>query len=75
LFAALWLGEDKLSGHVKPRKTPDRFLRSLYLATTRIALICDNFSPHLTTSRDSRVGAWAMANNIEIANTPTNSSR
>jgi transposase len=63
LFAAYELGEDKLFGHVKPRKTRGRFLefcrylRSLYPPATRIAIICDNFSPHLTTARDSRVGA------------------
>jgi transposase len=80
LFAALELGEDKLFGHIKPRKTRARFLefcrylRSLYPAATRIAIVCDNFSPHLTTGRDGRVGAWAAANNVEIAYTPTNSS-
>jgi transposase len=80
LFAAYELGEDKLFGHIKPRKTRARFLefcrylRSLYPATTRIAVICDNFSPHLTTTRDARVGAWAAANNVEIAYTPTSSS-
>src|SRR6202041_1190083 len=51
-----------------------RYLRSLYPLTTRIAIICDNFSPHLTTRRDGRVGAWAAANNVEFAYTPTNSS-
>jgi hypothetical protein len=40
----------------------------------RIAIICDNFSPHLTTARDGRVGAWAAGNNVEIAYTPTDSS-
>jgi transposase len=80
LFAAYELGEDKLFGHIKPRKTRARFLefcrylRSLYPASVRIAIICDNFSPHLTTRRDGRVGAWATANNVEIAYTPTNSS-
>ena len=80
LFAALELGEDKLFGHIKPRKTRGRFLefcrylRTLYPVTTRIAIVCDNFSPHLTTRRDGRVGAWASANNVEIAYTPTNSS-
>jgi transposase len=80
LFAAYELGEDKLFGHVKPRKTRARFLefcrylRSLYPPATRIAIICDNFSPHLTTARDDRVGAWASTNNAEIAYTPTNSS-
>ena len=43
-------------------------------AAIRIAIVCDNFSPHLTTARDGRVGAWASANNVEIAYTPTNSS-
>ena len=80
LFAALELGEDKLYGHIKPRKTRGRFLelcrylRSLYPATTMIAIICDNFSPHLSTRKDRRVGTWATANNGEIAYTPTNSS-
>jgi transposase len=80
LLAALELGEDKLYGHIKPRKTRTRFLefcrylRALYPSSTRIAIICDNFSPHLTTRKDRRVGAWAKANNVEIAYTPTNSS-
>ena len=80
LFSAYELGEDKLFGHVKPRKTRSRFLefcrylRTLYPPATRIAFVCDNFSPHLTTARDGRVGAWATANNVEIAYTPTNSS-
>jgi transposase len=80
LLAAYELGEDKLFGHVKPRKTRTRFLefcrylRSLYPAATKIAIICDNFSPHLTTARDSRVGDWAAANNVEIAYTPSNAS-
>jgi hypothetical protein len=39
-----------------------------------MAIIVDNLSPHLTTKRDQRVGAWARANNVEIAYTPTNSS-
>ncbi len=80
LFAAYELGEDKLFGHIKPRKTRARFLefcrylRSLYPLSTPIAIICDNFSPHLSTRKDRRVGTWAKANNVEIAYTPTNSS-
>jgi transposase len=80
LFAANELGEDRLSGHVKPRKTRGRFLefcrylRTLYPQQVRIAIICDNFSPHLTTARDGRVGARASANNVEIAYTPASSS-
>jgi transposase len=80
LFAACELGEDKLYGHIKPRKTRTRFLefcrylRSLYPPAARIAIICDNFSPHLSTAKDARVGTWATANNAEIAYTPANSS-
>ena len=80
LFAAYELGEDKLFGHIKPRKTRGRFLefcrylRSLYPPEVRIAIVCDNFAPHLTTAKDGRVAAWATANNAEIAYTPTNSS-
>jgi transposase len=80
LLAAYELGEDKLFGHVKPRKTRTRFLefcrylRSLYPPEVRIAIVCDNFSPHLSTRRDARVGTWAKASNVEFAYTPTNSS-
>jgi transposase len=80
LFAAYELGEDKLFGHIKPRKTRGRFLefcrylRSLYPPGVRIAIVCDNFAPHLSTAKDGRVAAWATANNAEIAYTPTNSS-
>ena len=51
-----------------------RDVGGLYPPATRIAIICDNFSPHLTTAKDARVGTWAAANNAEIACTPTNSS-
>jgi transposase len=80
LLAAYELGEDRMYGHIKPRKTRARFLefcrylRSLYPIEVRIAIICDNFSPHLTTRKDKRVGMWAAASNAEIACTPTNSS-
>jgi transposase len=80
LFAAYELGEDKLFGHVKPRKTRTRFLefcrylRTLYPPSVRIAIVCDNHSPHLSTRKDRRVGDWARASNVEFAYTPTNSS-
>ena len=48
--------------------------RSLHPLHVRIAIICDNFSPHLSTKKDSRVGDWAQASIVEIAYTPTNSS-
>jgi hypothetical protein len=44
-----------------------RYLRTLHPLTTRIAIICDNFSPHLATKKDARVGGWAAGNNVEIA--------
>ncbi|MFB7966619.1 IS630 family transposase [Streptomyces rubiginosohelvolus] len=80
LFAALDLAKNKLYGHIKPIKRRTqflefcRYLRTLYPSTVRIAIVCDNFSPHLTTKRCQRVGIWAAANNVEIAYTPTNSS-
>ncbi|MEZ0112264.1 transposase [Catenulispora sp. EB89] len=80
LFAAYNLIDDKLFGHVKPRKKRVRFLefcrylRTLHPPTTRIAIICDDYSPHLTTKVDTRVGDWAAANNVEFVYTPTNSS-
>lgn len=74
------LGKEKLYGRIKPKKNWTRFLefcrylRSLYPPKIRIAIVCDNFSPHLTTKKDTRVGDWAAANNVEFAYTPTNSS-
>jgi len=35
--------------------------------------VLDNFSPHLTTKKDTRVGDWAAADNVEFACTSTNS--
>ena len=70
LFAAYDLGRDKLYGHIKPKKNRTRFLefcrylRSLYPPEIRIAIVLDNFSPHLTTKKDTRVGDWAAANNV-----------
>ena len=34
----------------------------------------DNFSPHLSTKKDQRVGEWAAANNVELAYVPFNAS-
>ena len=80
LFAALELGTDTMYGHIKKRKRRGeflefcRYLRSLHPPQVRIAVVCDNFSPHLTTRKDKRGGQWAAASNAEIACTPTNSS-
>ena len=76
LFAALDLAADKMYGHVKATKNRTdflafcRYLRSLYPSSTRIAIICDNFSPHVSTRTDTRVGDWAAANNVELAYVP-----
>ena len=76
LIAGYDLSTDKLYGHIKTRKARTeflafcRYLRSLHPADVRIALVLDNFSPHLTTKTDDRVGAWAAANNVELAYVP-----
>jgi transposase len=76
LFAALDLARDRLYGHVTRRKGRTqflafcRYLRSLHPAEVRLGIVCDNFSPHLSTHRDDRVGRWAAANNVEVAYTP-----
>jgi transposase len=80
LLAALDMNRDKLYGHIKANKKRTtflefcRYLRSLYPAEVRIAIVMDNFSPHLATKKDSRVGDWAAANNVELAYVPTNAS-
>jgi transposase len=80
MFGALDLNRDKLYGHVKPNKNRTtflafcRYLRSLYPPEVRIAIVLDNYSPHLSTKKDGRVGEWAAANNVEFAYVPTNAS-
>ena len=79
-MAAYDLNADKMYGHVKTTKDRTRFLefcrylRTLYPPNVRIAIVLDNFSPHLSTKVDSRVGDWAEANNVELAYVPTNAS-
>jgi transposase len=80
LLAALDMNKDKMYGHIKTTKNRTeflafcRYLRSLYPPEVRIAIVMDNFSPHLSTKKDSRVGVWAAANNVELAYVPTNAS-
>ena len=80
LLAAYDLGKDKIYGHIKTTKNRTKFLefcrylRSLYPPEVRIAIVMDNFSPHLSTRKDQRVGEWAAANNVELAYVPTNTS-
>ena len=62
LMAAYDLSQNKLYGHVVAKKGRTeflvfcRYLRSLHPSEVRIALVLDNFSPHLSTSADPRVG-------------------
>ena len=80
LLAAYDLGKDKIYGHIKTTKNRTKFLefcrylRSLYPPEVRIAIVMDNFSPHLSTKKDTRVDDWAAANNVELAYVPTNAS-
>jgi hypothetical protein len=75
-LAAYDLNRDRLYGHVKVRKGRTefvefcRYLRSLYPPAVRIAIVLDNFSPHLATKKDPRVGEWAADNNVELAYVP-----
>ena len=76
LLAGYDLSTDRLYGHVKVRKGRSeflafcRYLRSLHPPGVRIAIVLDNFSPHLSTKKDQRVGEWAAANNVELAYVP-----
>jgi len=76
LLAGYDLSTDKPYGHVVPRKTRTeffafcRYLRTLHPPGVRIAIVLDNFSPHRSTKTDTRVGDWAEANHVELANVP-----
>jgi len=76
LIAGYDLSTERLYGHIKVRKGRTEFLafcrhlRSLSPPQVRIAIVMDNFSPHLSTKTDQRVGDWAGANNVELAYTP-----
>ena len=80
LLAAYDLSTDRLYGHATAKKGRTEFLafcrcvRSPHPPEVRLALVLDNFSPHLTTKTDDRVGRWAAANNVELAYAPTCSS-
>jgi transposase len=80
LLAAVELGTDTMYGHIKKRKRRGefpqscRYMRSLHPPRVPIAIICDNFSPPLTTRKDKRAGQRAAASNTEIACTPANCS-
>ena len=76
LLAGYDLSTDRLYGHIKTTKGRTqflefcRYLRSLHPPEVRIAIVLDNFSPHLSTKTDDRVGVWAAANNVELAYVP-----
>ena len=76
LLAGYDLATNRIYGHVKVHKGRSdflafcRYLRSLYPIEVPIAIVLDNFSPHRSTKKDSRVGDWATANNVELAYVP-----
>ena len=76
LMAGYDLSTDRLYGHVVTKKGRTaflafgRYIRSLHPPEVRIAIVLDNFSPHLSTKKNTRVGDWAEANNVELAYTP-----
>jgi len=80
MMGAYDLNRDRLYGHIVTTKDRTaflrflRYLRGMYPPEVRIGIVLDNFSPHLSTKKDSRVGEWAAANNVELAYTPTYSS-
>lgn len=63
----------KLYGHVQTMKNRTKvlefckYLRSLHPSEVRMAIVCDNVSPHLTTTKRQRVARRTDANNLEIA--------
>lgn len=77
LLAAYDLNEDKIYGHIKTTKNRTKFLeicrylRTLYPPDVRIAIVMDNFSPHLSTTKDTRVGDWAAAEPVKRFETPS----
>jgi transposase len=76
LLAGYDLSTDRLYGHVKTHKGRTeflafcRYLRSLHSSDVRIAIVLDNWSPHRSTKKDTRVGDWAAVNNVEFAYVP-----
>ena len=80
MMGAYDLATDRLYGHVVTKKDRTAFIRflkyvrKLHPPEVRIGIVLDNFSPHLSTKKDQRVGEWAVANNVELAYTPTYSS-
>jgi hypothetical protein len=75
LLAGYDLSTDRLHGHnkLKKRRTQFlefcRYLRTLHPPHVRIAIVLDNFSPHLSTKKDQRFGEWAATNNVELVYT------
>jgi transposase len=76
LLAALDPSRDKLYGHITARKGRAqflafcRYLRTLYPPEVRLGIVLDNYSPHLSSKNDDRVGRRAAANNVEFAHVP-----
>jgi hypothetical protein len=77
--AALVIDQDRsveqtrLNAHVEATKNRSKsleFCRDLpshCSPEVRIAVMLDNFGPHLSTERGPRLGKWAKASNVELA--------
>jgi hypothetical protein len=76
MFGAYDLSRDRLYGHIRTRKGRTEFLeflryvRTLHPKAVRLAIVLDDFSPHLATKKDQRVAEWAAANNVKLASRP-----
>ena len=74
------MNRDRLYEHMKTTKNQTKFLgfcrylRSLYPPEVHIAIVMDNYISHLPTKKDTWVGEWAEASNLELASVPTSAS-
>jgi DDE superfamily endonuclease len=81
LMAAYDLGQDKIYGHIKMKTNRRtflefcRYLRTLCPQSVRIAIaVMDNFSPHLSTKKDTTVGDGPRPTRSELDYGPTDAS-
>ncbi len=79
LLAGYDLNRDKRYGHVTTRKGRTeflafcrylRYLRSLHPAEARIAIVLDNFSPHLSTKTTAASGTGPRRTTSKLAYVP-----
>src|SRR6266542_4303428 len=58
------------SERVAPSSSPSAATSGRCIRPTSIAIVLDNFSPHLSTRKDQRVSEWAEAKNVEFVYVP-----